>query len=67
MTENIFIGMKRLTGRILENSGELLHTLENGGTLSDKSASFLQSPTYGDGGMAAAVGIVSAVKKSFEL
>ena len=50
--------------RLYAWENEMLHTLENGGTLSEKSASFLQSPTYGDGGMAAAVRIVSAVKKS---
>lgn len=53
--------------RLYAWENEMLNTLENGRTLSKKSAAFIQSPTYGDGGMASAVRIVSAVKKSFEL
>ncbi len=39
---------------------EILHTISGGGSLSSVSKGFIQSPTYGDGGMAAAVRIASA-------
>ena len=38
---------------------EMLHSRTAGSTLSDISQEFLNSPSYGDGGMAAAVRIAS--------
>ncbi len=52
------ISMSRLYG--WEN--EIVHTLETHGTLHPASEAFLESPAYGDGGMAAAVRVRSPRK-----
>lgn len=52
------ISMSRLYGW----ESEMIHSQENGNHLSDLSNAFMESPSYGDGGMAAAVRIASAQK-----
>lgn len=46
-------------GRLFKWENEILHALEKEGTVSSGAEEFLKYPTYGDGGMAAAVRIVS--------
>lgn len=53
------ISMSRLHGW----ESQILHTLEKGQSLSKESDEFVMSPTYGDGGMAAAVRIASGHHK----
>lgn len=48
--------------RLFGWEGEILHTVRDNQELSKVSDEFMQHPTYGDGGMAAAVRIVSAKK-----
>ena len=46
-------------GRLFKWENEILHALEKEGTVSSGAEEFLEYPTYGDGGMAAAVRIGS--------
>lgn len=52
------ISMSRLYGW----ESEMIHSQEKGNHLNDLSNAFMESPSYGDGGMAAAVRIASAQK-----
>lgn len=45
--------------RLFQWENEILHTMEKQQELSETAKNFIQSPSYGDGGMAAAVRIVS--------
>lgn len=49
------VSMTRLSGW----ESEMVHTMEHGQELSSISAAFMEQPSYGDGGMAAAVRIAS--------
>lgn len=52
------VGIERISGeRLYAFENEILHTIENKGEIGTAAERFLQSPTYGDGGMAAAVRI----------
>lgn len=42
---------------------EMIHSITNAGEISESSKAFIQSPSYGDGGMASAVRIVSNDKQ----
>ena len=46
-------------GRLFKWENEILYALDGEGTISSGAEEFLKNPTYGDGGMAAAVRIVS--------
>lgn len=46
-------------GRLFKWENEILYALDREGTISSGAEEFLKNPTYGDGGMAAAVRIVS--------
>lgn len=59
MTEAI-LGIEATSmSRLYGWESEILHSCASGNTLSDVSQQFLNSPSYGDGGMAAAVRIAS--------
>lgn len=55
------LGIEAISNLRLYNwENEVTHTIENHQELSESSKEFLKSPTYGDGGMASAVRIVSS-------
>ena len=54
------LGIEAISNLRLYNwENEVTHTIANHQELSESSKEFLKSPTYGDGGMASAVRIVS--------
>ncbi|MDE7008899.1 MAG: hypothetical protein K2P07_12225, partial [Lachnospiraceae bacterium] len=59
--EDALLGMEAISiSRLYGWECEILHARRAGIGLSDSSNEFINSPSYGDGGMAAAVRIVSA-------
>lgn len=50
------------SSRLFGWENEMIHSIKNNQELSESSNAFMKTPTYGDGGMASAVRIVSSGK-----
>lgn len=57
------LGIEATSNSRLHNwENEIIYSLKNNQDLNQTSTAFLKNPTYGDGGMASAVRIISAIK-----
>lgn len=57
---NVLLDMEAVSdARLLGWENEIIHSLKNGQTLSEQAEHFIKNPSYGDGGMASAVRIVT--------
>ena len=58
---NVLLDMEAVSNtRLLGWENEIIHSLNNGQTLSEQAEHFIKNPSYGDGGMASAVRIVTS-------
>lgn len=58
---NVLLDIEAVSNaRLLGWENEIIHSLENGQALSEQAEHFIKNPSYGDGGMASAVRIISS-------
>lgn len=60
---NVLLDIETISNsRLFRWENEIIHSIKNGQKLSESADSFIKNPSYGDGGMASAVRIVSIDK-----